>query len=157
MDYSTQLQANALLQRLIAEGTTFSATDAKELRRLLDPQTVHPMDFMLMSSSSRTSMEGVTSSGAQASLSYDEERVHVDTQQKGNWVGRFSLLREDKGDSSSVIIRHRFYDSKEDGATYTIKYRGGEPTVMKRMAPGLFKIGPIGVGFAWNRKWKVPL
>jgi len=156
-----RLLLSALADRLIfGDPDTFSTEDARELARLLpDVRRWHSfMTDWLPGFSSSVKLPGSSSAGFAAGVgqvSIKGEGRSFEYDSRGRRIvraGQWKLHRR----GAMIQIEQVMSDDMDEGRTAMLTFHPGEPMEMLLLAQVTLSIGPLHIGFARFRPWKVP-
>jgi len=152
---------SALADRLIfGHPDTFSADDARELARLL-PYTRRWHSFItngLPGFSGKMKLPGSSSAGfaagvGQVSIKDGGRSFEIDS--RGRSIvraGQWKLSRRGR----AIEIEQVMSDDMDEGRTAMLAIYPGDVMEMRLLAQVTLSIGPLHIGFARFRPWKVP-
>jgi hypothetical protein len=156
-----RLVLSALADRLIfGDPDTFCADDARELVRLL-PDTRRWHSFItdwLPGFSGKVNLPGSSSAGfaagvGQVSIKGEGRAFEYDS--RGRRIvraGQWKLSRR----GFAIEIEQVMSDDMDEGRTAMLAFFPGEEMELRIMAQATLAIGPLRIGMARFRPWKVP-
>ena len=161
MTYDDQLRANAIISRLVLDGKTFNATEAKELREMLDVVFTPLLSIRVHREKIFPGgvFEGLSNIGKNAKFCYDDKET-VETiigEPKKIFVGIWSVWR----DKNAVNIEKRFSETMpHDFPRLRVVFRGDNPICIRREKFVGIKFGTkskyLEMGFSVFPIWKRP-